>query len=110
MNTIYPSTVAAAQSDDPDQQRFGRWATEIIWNRIFGGNMANRDHVLEVYDRHVRAVLDEAPTDRLLVFEAAQGGEPLRAFLDVPVAERPDPRTDTTEELRANGGVREVDD
>lgn len=108
MNTIYPSTVAAAQSDDPDRQRFGRWATEIIWNRVFGGNMADRDHVLEIYDEHVRTVMAAAPADRLLVFEAAQGWEPLCAFLDVPVPDAPYPRTNTTEEFLANSGVKKT--
>ncbi len=37
--------------------------------------------------------------DRLLVFEAAQGWEPLCAFLDVPVPDQPFPRTNSREEF-----------
>jgi hypothetical protein len=99
MNTIYPSSRAAAESDDPAQQRFGRWAVEIIWDGVFDGRMDDRDHVIGVYERHVETVKREAPADRLLVFEASQGWEPLCAFLDVPVPESDCPRTNTTEEF-----------
>jgi len=104
MNTIYPSTIAAGKSDDPAQRSFGQWADEIIWQRLFAGRMEDRGHVLGVYNRHVEAVIDEAPADRLLVFEASQGWAPLCAFLGVPVPDTEYPRTNSTEEFLANRG------
>ncbi|MCC5888515.1 MAG: sulfotransferase family protein [Gammaproteobacteria bacterium] len=101
MNTIYPSSMAAAHSDEPGLRHFGQWAEEIIWKRIFDGRMDDRDHVLAVYRRHVESVIAEAPADRLLVFEAAEGWGPLCAFLGVPQPEGDYPRTNTTEDFLA---------
>lgn len=104
MNTIYPSSTAAANSDEPGVREFGQWAVEIIWNRIFDGRMDDRDHVLAVYRQHVESVIAEAPADRLLVFEAAEGWAPLCGFLGVQQPDTDYPRTNTTEEFLAHRG------
>jgi hypothetical protein len=104
-NTILPSTLDAAASDDPARRRFGEWANEIIWNRVFDGRMDDREHALAVYRAHVDRVRAEVPGDRLLVFEAGQGWEPLCAFLGVPVPEEDYPRSNSTEEFLAHGGA-----
>jgi hypothetical protein len=101
MDTIYPSTVAAAGSDDPARRRFGAWAMEIIWNGVFDGRMEDRAHVLDVFHRHEAAVRAEVPADRLLVFRASDGWEPLCRFLGVPVPTTPYPRTNSTAEFKA---------
>jgi hypothetical protein len=104
-NTILPATLDAAASDDPARRRFGEWANEIIWNRVFDGRMDDREHALAVYRAHVDRVRAEVPGDRLLVFEAGQGWEPLCAFLGVPVPEEDYPRSNSTEEFLAHGGA-----
>lgn len=108
MNTIYPSSMAAANSEDPGQRQFGQWAVDIIWKRVFDGRMEDKDHVLAVYDRHVQAVMREAPADRLLVFEAADGWAPLCTFLGVPQPDADYPRTNTTEDFLAQSGRPEA--
>lgn len=99
MNTIYPSTLSAVNSDDPGLQAFGNWAMEIIWNGRFDGHMDDKDHVIGVYNQHNQAVIDEVPADRLLVYEPGDGWEPLCEFLNVPVPDVDYPHTNTTEEF-----------
>jgi len=106
MNTIYPSSMAAAESDEPAARAFGKWAIEIIWNRVFGGRMDDKAHVLDVLERHEAKVKATIPTSRLLVFDAAQGWEPLCAFLGKPVPVEPFPRLNTTDDFRAMRGLR----
>lgn len=101
MNTIHPSSKAAAASEDPMQARFGAWAMEIIWKGVFDDRMDDRAHVIGVYERHIERVRRAVPAERLLEFEAAQGWGPLCAFLDVPVPDTDYPRTNSTEEFNA---------
>ncbi len=100
MSTIYPSSKTAFESSDPALQYFGQWAFDLIWNRIFDGRLDDRNHVIDVFNRHNQAVIDEVPADRLLVFEARQGWQPLCDFLDVPIPTTDYPRTNTTEQFR----------
>ncbi len=100
MNTIYPSTVKAIESDDPQQQAFGKWATDITWDRVFDGRMDDKDHVIGVYERHNETVQKEVPADRLLVFQAKEGWTPLCEFLNVPVPDEDFPRVNTTEDFK----------
>lgn len=99
MNTIYPSSSSLVNSEDPAMQKFGHWAMDMIWNPIFGGNMEDRAHVIDVYNKHNQSVIDEVPSDRLLVFEAKQGWEPLCHFLEVPVPNEDYPYVNTTQEF-----------
>jgi Sulfotransferase domain len=56
---------------------------------------------VDVFNRHNEEVKRRIPAERLLVFEAAQGWEPLCRFLSVPIPATPFPRTNTTEEFKA---------
>ena len=47
-------------------------------------------------------VQDEVPADRLLVFRATDGWEPLCKFLDVPVPDVPYPRTNERAQFQAS--------
>ncbi len=105
MNTIYPSTLKAMESDDPTGQAFGKWANAIIWERVFEGRMEDKAHAIEVFNRHNETVKSEVPPERLLVFEAKEGWEPLCAFLGVPVPDEDYPRSNTTEDFKKNRGL-----
>jgi Sulfotransferase domain len=54
-------------------------------------HLHDRDYLIDHFKRHDEAVRREVPADRLLVFEAAMGWEPLCAFLGVPVPAEPYP-------------------
>lgn len=99
MNTIYPSSRAAAESDDPAQRAFGQWAMNIIWKPIFDNRMEDRAHVIAAFNRHNNEVIAQVPAGRLLVFEAKDGWEPLCEFLDVPVPDTDYPRVNTTDDF-----------
>jgi hypothetical protein len=101
MNTIYPSSKAARDSGDPAMKPFADMAFELIWDGLFGGRMDDKDHVIGVYLAHNRRVRAVVPAQRLLVFEAAQGWEPLCAFLGRPVPDEPYPKVNSTEEFLA---------
>jgi hypothetical protein len=58
---------------------------DVIWDGTFGGRFRDRDHAVRVFNEHNQAVRETIPADRLLVFEAKQGWEPLCQFLGVPV-------------------------
>ena len=100
MNTIYPASRASLESDDPNMKQFGEWLFELIWRRVFDDRMDDQAHVIAKFNEHNQAVIDEVPPERLLVFEAKDGWEPLCNFLEVPVPEDPYPRMNTTEEFK----------
>jgi hypothetical protein len=60
---------------------------------MFDGNMHERDHLIEVFNRHIEAVKNAVPAERLLVFQASQGWQPLCEFLQVPVPATAYPRS-----------------
>jgi hypothetical protein len=68
-----------------------------IW-RLFDGRLDDRQHMMACFEKHCAEVIDGVPPDRLLVFEASQGWEPLCEFLGVPVPEVPYPHVNSKEE------------
>jgi hypothetical protein len=54
-------------------------------NDYFGGRMHDHDHLIRRFNEHVAEVRDRIKPERLLVFEVANGWEPLCEFLELPV-------------------------
>lgn len=75
-----------------------RFGGVIIAQKTFGFDYG-KANVIAAFERHVQSVRDTIAPERLLEFEAAQGWEPLCAFLDVPVPATPFPRTNSREEF-----------
>ena len=67
--------------------------------RLFDNRMRDHDHVIAVYDRHNAQVRERIPAHRLLVYEVADGWEPLCKFLDLPAPDGPMPKVNTSEEF-----------
>lgn len=67
----------------------------------FGDNLHDRDFMLEQFKRHTDEVITAVPKERLLVFEAREGWEPLCEFLGVAVPDTPFPNVNTREEMAA---------
>jgi hypothetical protein len=99
-NTIYQAMTAWAPEDPALRARLDM-ARDIVLDRTFGGRFEDREHAIAVYERHNAEVQDAIEPGRLLVFEAAQGWEPLCAFLGVAVPAEPFPRVNTTDDFRA---------
>lgn len=79
---------------------WGRMARKTILERVFAGDASDRAHLVACYERHNAEVKRTIPAERLLVYEASQGWEPLCAFLAVPVPDEPFPLVNTTAEFQ----------
>ena len=100
MNTIYPYSKQLLESEDPQLSYSGKWAFEIIWDRIFDGRLNEREYVIDIFNQHNRSVINETPPDKLIVFEAKDGWEPLCEFLRVPIPNTLYPHTNTTHQFK----------
>ena len=61
----------------------------------------DRAHAIAVFNAYEAEVKASVPADRLLVFQAADGWEPLCRFLGKPVPDTPYPRTNSKEDFVA---------
>ncbi|WP_281728788.1 sulfotransferase, partial [Gordonia paraffinivorans] len=68
---------------------------------FYGGDMHDRAFMTDFFRRHTEAVVAGVPKERLLVFNVAEGWEPLCRFLGVPTPDTPYPRENTTEQFQA---------
>jgi hypothetical protein len=90
----------AATLTRPDLRAFAELQTALIRDGVFSGRPTDREHAIEVYERHVAEVTATIPADRLLVFDVRDGWEPLCAFLGVPVPDEPFPHANDTATFR----------
>lgn len=69
-----------------------------LMNRVHADRY-DRAALVAAFKRHVAAVTDVVPKERLLVYEVAHGWEPLCAFLGVPVPAAPFPHANVRAEI-----------
>jgi hypothetical protein len=93
------ATIFADRTSADADSVFVQMFDKVIRQRLFDGEMHDHDHVIDVYRRHNAAVRATIPAERLLVYEVAQGWEPLCAFLGVAVPDAPMPKVNSTEEF-----------
>jgi hypothetical protein len=103
--TIHAAASHGRESGLLDQDVM-RMVDGTVWEGTFGGRFADREHAIKIYEEHNARVQREIPADRLLVFEVAQGWEPLCSFLGVPVPETPFPRLNDTVAFNDNLSAR----
>jgi hypothetical protein len=72
---------------------------EATVNRDFGERIDDRAFMTDYFRRWNEAVIAEVPADKLLVFQAKDGWEPLCEFLGVPVPPEPYPRVNRRESM-----------
>ena len=104
----YSQTIAPALQDSaipPPLQPWTDMANLIVTEQTFGGRN-DKDHVLSVYNAHNAEVRRVVPANRLLVYDVAQGWEPLCGFLGRPVPATPFPKTNSTAEFQARTAAR----
>ena len=85
-----------------DLAAFTKMVGLIVDQGSFDGRLGDREHMLKVFTAHIEEVKAVIPPERLLVFEVAQGWEPLCRFLDVAVPDEPFPRVNDKAEFREN--------
>jgi hypothetical protein len=103
--TIHAAANAGRESGFLDRDVMNM-VDSTVWDGTFGGRFADRDHAIRVFQEHNERVRREIPADRLLVFEVAQGWEPLCSFLGVPVPETPFPRLNDSVAFNDNLAAR----
>ena len=76
-----------------------RMVTDLITDTTFGGRPTDREHAIAVFNAYEADVKASVPADRLLVFQASEGWEPLCRFLGKPIPAIPYPRTNTKDDF-----------
>jgi len=66
-------------------------AFEMIGNQTFKGGIGIKEQAIAAFNQREKDVRAAIPADRLLVFNVAEGWEPLCRFLKVPVPSEPFP-------------------
>jgi len=79
----------------------------VVFEDTFRGRFADRAQAIRVFEEHAAAVAATVPPERLLVFEAGEGWEPLCRFLGVPVPAEPFPHLNDSASVaaRIDGGA-----
>lgn len=91
----FETTASESSTADAERREHMRMVNAIVLDGTFGGDLG-RDNAIAVFNAHNEEVRDTVPRDRLLVYEAGQGWDPLCEFLDVPVPEEPYPKVNST--------------
>jgi hypothetical protein len=65
----------------------------------FFGNNVSKENAIRVFNQHNALVQESVPPERLLIFDVKQGWEPLCAFLEVPVPDKPFPHKNIRDEF-----------
>jgi hypothetical protein len=68
----------------PFGRKLGDMLTKLVWQRSHQGTMNDRIKAIAYYEQHAESIKSAVPSDRLLIFSADQGWEPLCGFLGVP--------------------------
>jgi hypothetical protein len=97
---------------DPDWAEFRRMIDRLLWkdDGVFAANHQDRRWLIEAFNRYNEMVRMDVPADRLLVWDAKDGWEPLCRFLEVEVPDAPFPNVNdkTTFIDRVVGGCIET--
>jgi hypothetical protein len=100
--TIFADSMSGMLTGSP----LRRFFETTVWKH-FGERIHDRAFMVEYFKSHSAAVQQEISAERLLVYDVAQGWEPLCGFLGVPVPDVPFPRVNTREEhLRLQAMLR----
>lgn len=73
---------------------------KLIWNGLFGGRFEEEEHAVRVFEENAARVKQVVAPERLLIFEAKEGWEPLCRFLGVPVPDVPFPHLNEAASMR----------
>ena len=74
----------------------------MLVDKEFGKDLKNKAEVIRRYNERNEEVLSTVPKEKLLVFKAQDGWEPLCKFLNVPVPATQYPKSNTKSEFIAN--------
>ena len=95
------ATIFSRHIRDDTEDDWQRMVLKVI-SDLFDRRMTDKAKLIEVYQRHNEEVRRTIPQERLLVYEVADGWEPLCRFLDAEVPNESMPRANSTDEFRQN--------
>lgn len=95
-DTIFSDRIQGSLAGTP----FEAIMNGVIFDAL-GGHAKDRAFMTDWFKRHNQQVIDALPPERLLVFSAKEGWEPLCSFLGVPVPGAPFPRVNSRDEMAA---------
>jgi hypothetical protein len=98
--TIFPRITRPVAEDDTVARARIQMQRRVVIEQAFAGDIADREHALAVFRRHVAEVQRTIPPERLLVYQVADGWEPLCRFLERPVPDQPFPHVNASEEFK----------
>ncbi|MBL4874017.1 MAG: sulfotransferase family protein [Rhodobacteraceae bacterium] len=100
--TILPaSEIGRYEDPDPTNRKASEMIYQIALKNIFEGRLGEKDFAIATMQAHREEVIDTISPERLLVFDIAEGWEPLCAFLNVECPTEPFPQTNSAKEFRA---------
>jgi hypothetical protein len=101
--TIYPAQdvlPAWWRRYEPMARAYVEFFDGLVWDGLFDGRFADREHAVKVFEQHVADVKATADPDRLLVFDVAEGWGPLCEFLGVAEPSHPFPHLNDTQKMK----------
>lgn len=81
---------------------------EALFTKRWCADPRDREASIRRFNEHNAEVAAQVPKERLLVWRAGDGWEPICRALDVPVPDEPFPRSNTREEFQARIAARAV--
>lgn len=84
----------------PFARKLGHMGRALIWGRSHRGTMPDRAAAIARYHEHIADVKAAVEPEKLLVFSADQGWQPLCEFLGVPVPDTAFPNTNDRAEFQ----------
>jgi hypothetical protein len=99
-DTVYSTLRAGVRQPDAEVRRWAEPRYEHIVVRPFGGRFEDREAAIKVYLEHMDRVQLTVPAERLLVYDVAEGWEPLCRRLREPVPGSAFPHANSTQEFQ----------
>lgn len=85
----------------PFGRKFGEMVRKLVWQRGHQNTMGDRDRAVAYYQLHIDTIRKEVPPEKLLVFKATDGWQPLCDFLGIAVPATPFPNVNSREQFQA---------
>ena len=95
------ATIFSLHFRDDTEDPWQRMVLKVI-SDLFDRQMTDKSKLISVYEQHNEEVRRAIAPERLLVYDVAQGWEPLCRFLEVEVPGEPMPKVNSTDEFRRN--------
>lgn len=84
----------------PFGRKMGNMTHKLIWQRSHKGTMNDKARAIAHYQKHIEDVKAAVPPEKLLIFSADQGWEPLCKFLGKEIPKSPFPNVNDRNEIK----------